>query len=63
MAHDGMQHDGWCDECDERTVVVDHDAATGDAWATCTECGAGWVHRDDAPVAVTASRVPERRAA
>jgi transcription elongation factor Elf1 len=59
----GMMHDGWCPDCDLRSVVIDSDdTADGHAWATCTECGAGWVHRDELPGAqpvVTA----ERRAA
>lgn len=48
-----MMHDGWCPDCDQRSVVVD--SGDGDdgsfAWATCSECGAGWVHRDELPVA------------
>lgn len=48
MLHDGM-HDGWCDDCETQTVVVDRDTASGNAWATCTECGVGWIHRDESP--------------
>ncbi|WP_139195264.1 hypothetical protein [Curtobacterium sp. MCBA15_001] len=67
MLHDGL-HDGWCDDCDSQTVVVDRDDASDTAWATCTECGAGWVHRDDVrvPAAASAAARPaatERRAA
>ncbi|WP_181439606.1 hypothetical protein [Curtobacterium sp. MCBD17_032] len=58
-----MMHDGWCPDCDLRSVVIDVDDQGDHAWASCTECGAGWVHRDDLPEARAASRVPERRAA
>ncbi|KQO64644.1 hypothetical protein [Curtobacterium sp. Leaf261] len=64
-----MIHDGWCDDCDDRTVVIDGESE----WATCTECGTGWVWRDDiaerAEVAgsralrVSSEVVQERRAA
>jgi hypothetical protein len=70
-----MIHDGWCPDCDDRTAVIDvptdrQGEPTGDiAWATCVECGAGWVHRDDLPE-LTPSRTealnsvtPERHAA
>lgn len=62
MLHDEM-HDGWCDDCDTQTVVVDRDAASGSAWATCTECAAGWVHRDESPEPRVVAHVQERRAA
>ncbi|MFZ6993786.1 hypothetical protein ACO0E1_18025 [Curtobacterium sp. RRHDQ66] len=58
-----MMHDGWCPDCDLRTVVIDVDSDDQNAWATCTECGAGWVHRDEIPAPVVAHRQPERRAA
>ena len=59
-----MMHDGWCPDCDLRTVVIDTDDDGTHAWASCTECGAGWVHRDELPglVAVAPAQV-ERRAA
>ncbi|GAA3337679.1 hypothetical protein GCM10017714_05720 [Curtobacterium pusillum] len=44
-----MMHDGWCPDCDLRTVVIDTDEQGDHAWATCTECGSGWVHRDELP--------------
>lgn len=45
-----MMHDGWCPDCDLRTVVVDSDeSGSGNAWASCTECGVGWVHREEHP--------------
>ncbi len=60
-----MMHDGWCPDCDLRSVVIDSDADGQHAWATCSECGAGWVHRDELPEATSAPArtVPERRAA
>lgn len=59
-----MMHDGWCPDCDLRTVVVDSDEQTGDAWASCTECGSGWVHREELPeLAPAAAERQERRAA
>jgi|GEM_PF-1971397 len=63
-----MMHDGWCPDCDLRTVVIDADDRAGEqaghAWATCTECGAGWVHRDELPELVAAAPEQlERRAA
>ncbi|MGN8048467.1 hypothetical protein ACTJKO_02175 [Curtobacterium sp. 22159] len=59
-----MMHDGWCPDCDLRTVVIDTDEQGDHAWATCTECGAGWVHRDELPEpAVAAPAGVERRAA
>lgn len=59
-----MMHDGWCEDCDQQTVVIDGgDTDSGSAWATCTECGAGWVHRDETPTPVVVVRQPERRAA
>lgn len=58
-----MMHDGWCPDCDLRTVVIDVDSDEQNAWATCTECDAGWVHRDDVPAPVVVHRQPERRAA
>jgi hypothetical protein len=58
-----MMHDGWCPDCDLRSVVIDVDDQGDNAWASCTECGTGWVHRDDLPEAPTASRAPEQRAA
>uniref|UniRef100_A0A942T0Q6 Transcription factor zinc-finger domain-containing protein n=1 Tax=Neobacillus citreus TaxID=2833578 RepID=A0A942T0Q6_9BACI len=59
-----MMHDGWCPDCDLRTVVIDADEQGEHAWATCTECGSGWVHRDDLPEpVVVAVAAPERRAA
>ncbi|WIB14363.1 MULTISPECIES: hypothetical protein [unclassified Curtobacterium] len=58
-----MMHDGWCPDCDLRSVVIDVDDQGDNAWASCTECGSGWVHRDDLPEARTASRAPEQRAA
>ncbi|MFZ7088544.1 hypothetical protein [Curtobacterium sp. RRHDQ10] len=66
-----MIQDGWCQDCDDRTAVIDvpTDASgepitDGIVWATCVECGAGWVHRDELPEP-TRSRVAvrERRAA
>ncbi len=44
-----MMHDGWCPDCDLQTVVIDSDEHGDHAWASCTECGAGWVHREDVP--------------
>ena len=59
-----MMHDGWCPDCDLRTVVIDTDEQGDHAWATCTECGAGWVHRDELPEPAAAARAHvERRAA
>jgi len=63
-----MMHDGWCPDCDLRTVVIDSDeSGSGNAWASCTECGVGWVHRDEHPSGSSrrAARQPseERRAA
>lgn len=59
-----MMHDGWCPDCDLRTVVIDTDEHGDHAWASCTECGSGWVHRDELPEAVTATAAtPERQAA
>ncbi|OII19746.1 hypothetical protein BIV01_14530 [Curtobacterium sp. MCBA15_013] len=59
-----MMHDGWCPDCDLRTVVIDSDEHGDTAWASCTECGAGWVHRDELPGLVVAAHAePERRAA
>lgn len=59
-----MMHDGWCPDCDLRTVVIDTDEQGDHAWASCTECGSGWVHRDELPELVrTPVEQPERRAA
>ncbi|MDB6426510.1 hypothetical protein [Curtobacterium sp. 20TX0008] len=58
-----MMHDGWCPDCDLQTVVIDGDEQTGDAWASCTECGSGWVHRDELPELASAGAREERRAA
>lgn len=60
-----MMHDGWCPDCDLRSVVIDSDADGQHAWATCSECGAGWAHRDELPetAAAPARTEPERRAA
>ncbi len=60
-----MMHDGWCPDCDLRSVVIDSDADGERAWATCSECGAGWIHRDDVPEqpADASSERTERRAA
>jgi len=59
-----MMHDGWCPDCDLRTVVIDTDEQGDHAWASCTECGSGWVHRDDLPELVSAApATSERRAA
>ncbi|MFJ5144954.1 hypothetical protein [Curtobacterium sp. NPDC088465] len=59
-----MMHDGWCPDCDLQTVVIDGDEQGGDAWASCTECGSGWVHRDELPEPASAgSSREERRAA
>ncbi|GGK86961.1 hypothetical protein GCM10009769_01300 [Curtobacterium luteum] len=59
-----MMHDGWCPDCDLRSVVIDVDDAGEHAWATCSECGAGWVHRDELPEsAAAAPSTTERRAA
>lgn len=59
-----MMHDGWCPDCDLRTVVIDTDEQGDHAWASCIECGAGWVHRDELPELVGAPAAqPERRAA
>ena len=44
-----MMHDGWCPDCDLRTVVIDTDEQGENAWASCAECGTGWVHRDELP--------------
>ncbi|ROS73114.1 hypothetical protein EDF24_3222 [Curtobacterium sp. PhB130] len=60
---DLTMHDGWCEDCDARTVVIDTDAHGEHAWATCVECGAGWVHRDDATAPTVVERELERRAA
>ncbi|WP_420367963.1 hypothetical protein [Curtobacterium sp. L1-20] len=59
-----MMHDGWCPDCDLRTVVIDTDEQGDHAWASCTECGSGWVHRDELPELVGApTEQTERRAA
>ncbi len=58
-----MMHDGWCPDCDLRTVVIDVDSDGDAAWATCTECGEGWVHRDEVPAAPARQQQPQRRAA
>ena len=59
-----MMHDGWCPDCDLRTVVIDTDEQGDHAWASCTECGSGWVHRDVLRELVGAPAAqPERRAA
>ncbi|MDP9736789.1 hypothetical protein [Curtobacterium sp. 260] len=58
-----MMHDGWCPDCDLQTVVIDGDEQSGDAWASCTECGSGWVHRDELPELASAGAREERRAA
>ncbi|OIH98363.1 MULTISPECIES: hypothetical protein [unclassified Curtobacterium] len=61
-----MMHDGWCPDCDLRTVVIDTDETGENAWATCAECGTGWVHRDELPELRSASSAPaeqDRRAA
>ncbi|WP_288468383.1 hypothetical protein [uncultured Curtobacterium sp.] len=59
-----MTHDGWCPDCDLQTVVVDADERGENGWATCVECGAGWVHRDELPEpAPSAASHKERRAA
>ncbi|KQR34919.1 hypothetical protein [Curtobacterium sp. Leaf154] len=44
-----MMHDGWCPDCDLRTVVIDTDEQGENAWASCAECGTEWVHRDELP--------------
>ncbi|MBT2503694.1 hypothetical protein [Curtobacterium sp. ISL-83] len=58
-----MMHDGWCPDCDMQTVVIDTDDQGENAWASCTECGVGWTHRDELPELAVAASVPERRAA
>ncbi|WP_426725075.1 hypothetical protein [Curtobacterium flaccumfaciens] len=59
-----MMHDGWCPDCDLRTVVIDADEQGENAWASCAECGTGWVHRDELPEQTPArTRTPERQAA
>lgn len=59
-----MMHDGWCPDCDLRTVVIDTDEQGDHGWATCTECGSGWVHRDElAERSTEAPAAAERRAA
>ncbi|MDM7890446.1 hypothetical protein [Curtobacterium caseinilyticum] len=58
-----MMHDGWCPDCDLRTVVIDLDEQSGNAWADCTECGAGWVHRDELPEPASAQAAPSERQA
>jgi len=58
-----MMHDGWCPDCDLQTVVIDSDEQSGDAWATCVECSAGWVHRDELPEPAQTVQHVERRAA
>ncbi|MCL9665071.1 hypothetical protein L2091_07500 [Curtobacterium albidum] len=59
-----MMHDGWCPDCDLQTVVIDSDEQGGNAWASCTECGSGWAHRDELPEPVSTGSVSqERRAA
>ncbi|MBF4604406.1 hypothetical protein [Curtobacterium sp. VKM Ac-2884] len=61
-----MTHDGWCPDCDLRTVVIDTDEQGENAWAACAECGAGWTHRDELPELAPASTRPahtERQAA
>ncbi|MFJ3382660.1 MULTISPECIES: hypothetical protein [unclassified Curtobacterium] len=60
---DLTMHDGWCEDCDAQTVVIDADAHGEHAWATCTECGAGWVHRDQTSAPTAVERELERRAA
>jgi transcription elongation factor Elf1 len=58
-----MMHDGWCPDCDLRTVVIDSDeSGSGNAWASCTECGVGWVHREEHP-SESSPRVAERQPA
>ena len=59
-----MMHDGWCPDCDLQTVVIDSDEQGDGAWATCTECAAGWVHRDGVPESPARADVhAERQAA
>ncbi|MCS5524513.1 hypothetical protein NY551_17390 [Curtobacterium flaccumfaciens pv. oortii] len=43
---------------------MDTDEHGDNAWATCAECGTGWVHRDELPEQTSArTRTPERQAA
>lgn len=58
-----MMHDGWCPDCDLPSVVIDVDDQGERAWASCTECSVGWVHREDLPEPRRASRTTERQAA
>jgi hypothetical protein len=64
-----MMHDGWCPDCDLPSVVIDVSDDGQHAWASCDECGTGWVHRDELPEARTApgtpvqQRMSEQRAA
>lgn len=37
---------GWCPNCGIESAIVEIDAS-GNAWATCTECESGWISRDD----------------
>jgi hypothetical protein len=56
-------HAGWCPDCDLPSVVLDpRDGAS--SWAECTECGVGWVDRDDRDASESSEPVrAERRAA
>lgn len=58
-----MMHDGWCPDCDLQTVVIDSDEQGDGAWATCTECAAGWVHRDELPESAARRNVQAERQA
>ena len=58
-----MMHDGWCPDCDLLSVVIDVSDDGQHAWASCDECGTGWVHRDELPEARVAPHTSEQRAA
>jgi len=49
-------HEGWCPDCDLPSVIVDHGDDGTSGWAECTECGEGWVHRDERPERAAADR-------
>ncbi|WIE60141.1 hypothetical protein DEI97_010175 [Curtobacterium sp. MCLR17_032] len=56
-----MMHDGWCPDCDLPSAVIDVSDDGQHAWASCAECGTGWVHRDELPEARTTSGTSIRR--
>ncbi|PZE65651.1 hypothetical protein DEI83_08910 [Curtobacterium sp. MCBD17_021] len=63
-----MMHGGWCPDCDLPSVVIDSSDDGQHAWASCSECGSGWIHRDELPEARSstarrAEQTAEQRAA